>query len=72
VIAPLAIGCVHRWRPAAYLAVLMAGEFVIVLTNAAIVRPPIPAVAQLGDDVPSSGFPAGLPPRPCACTAPSR
>jgi hypothetical protein len=43
VIAPLAIGCVHRWRPAAYLAVLMAGEFVIVLTIAAIVRQPIPA-----------------------------
>jgi undecaprenyl-diphosphatase len=59
VIAPLAIGCVHRWRPAAYLAVLMAGEFVIVLTIAAIVRRPIPAVAQLGDDVPGSGFPAG-------------
>jgi hypothetical protein len=34
---------VHRWRPAAYLAVLMAGEFVIVLTIAAIVRQPIPA-----------------------------
>jgi undecaprenyl-diphosphatase len=59
VIAPLAIGCVHRWRPAAYLVVLMAGEFVIVLTIAAIVRRPIPAVPQLGDDVPGSGFPAG-------------
>jgi undecaprenyl-diphosphatase len=59
VIAPLAIGCVHRWRPAAYLVVLMAGEFVIVLTIAAIVRRPIPGVPQLGDDVPGSGFPAG-------------
>jgi undecaprenyl-diphosphatase len=59
VIAPLAIGCVHRWRPAAYLAVLMAGEFVVVLTIAAIVRRPIPAVPQVGDDVPGSGFPAG-------------
>jgi undecaprenyl-diphosphatase len=59
VIAPLAIGCVHRWRPAVFLAVLIAGEFVTVLTVAAIVRRPVPAVPQLGDEVPGSSFPAG-------------
>jgi undecaprenyl-diphosphatase len=58
VIAPLAIGCVHRWRPAAFLAVLIAGEFVTVLTIAAIVRRPAPAVPQWGDGVPGSGFPS--------------
>src|SRR3954449_278528 len=37
----------------------MAGQFVIVLTIAAIVRRPAPTVAHLGDAVPGSGFPAG-------------
>ena len=58
VIAPLAIGCVHRWRPAAFLAVLIAGEFVTVLTIAAIVGRPAPAVPQSGDSLTGSGFPA--------------
>jgi hypothetical protein len=66
VIAPLAIGCVHRWRPAAFLAVLMAGEFVTVLTVAAIVRRPAAAVSQWGDAVPGPGFPAA-PPAAAVC-----
>jgi undecaprenyl-diphosphatase len=59
VIAPLAIGCVHRWRPAVYLAALMAGEFVLVLTVAALVDRPVPAVARPADSLPASAFPAG-------------
>jgi undecaprenyl-diphosphatase len=58
VIAPLAIGCVHRWRPAAYLAALMAGELVLVLGVAQLVGRPVPAVAWTGE-LPASAFPAG-------------
>src|SRR3954469_15730573 len=59
VIAPLAIGCVHRWRPAVFLAALMLGELAMVLTVAAVIRRPVPAVPHLGDDIPDSAFPAG-------------
>jgi undecaprenyl-diphosphatase len=59
VIAPLAIGCVHRWRPAAYLAALMAGEFVLVLTIATLVDRPVPAGARPVVSLPAAAFPAG-------------
>jgi undecaprenyl-diphosphatase len=59
VIAPLAIGCVHRWRPAAYLAALMAGELVLVLGIAQLVDRPVPAVARAAGELPGSAFPAG-------------
>jgi len=59
VIAPLAIGCVHRWRPAVYLAVLMAGEFALVLTIATLIGRPVPEVARPVASVPAASFPAG-------------
>jgi undecaprenyl-diphosphatase len=58
VIGPLAVGCVHRWRPAAFLAVLMLGEFALVLTIAALVQRPA-SIVESGDDLPGSTFPAG-------------
>ena len=58
VIAPLAIGCVHRWRPAVYVAALIAGEFVLVLTVATLVARPVPAAAR-AVSLPTASFPAG-------------
>jgi undecaprenyl-diphosphatase len=58
VIAPLAIGCVHRWRPAVSLAVLMLGAFAIALGVGALVGRTAPDVPQLGADPEISSFPA--------------
>ena len=58
VIAPLAIGCVHRWRPAVYVAALIAGEFVLVLTVTTLVGRPVPAVTR-AVSLPAATFPAG-------------
>jgi undecaprenyl-diphosphatase len=59
VIAPLAIGCVHRWRPAAYVAALIAGEFALVLAIATLVARPVPAGARPVAGLPAAAFPAG-------------
>jgi undecaprenyl-diphosphatase len=59
VIAPLAIGCVHRWRPAVYVAALIAGEFTLVLTIATVVARPVPAGARPVVSLPAAAFPAG-------------
>ena len=58
VIAPLAIGCVHRWRPAVYVAALIAGEFVLVLAAATLGGRPVPAVAR-AVSLPAASFPSG-------------
>jgi undecaprenyl-diphosphatase len=59
VIAPLAIGCVHRWRPAIFLAVTMFGELALFLGIAALVGRPRPLVTQLDGYLPTSSFPSG-------------
>jgi undecaprenyl-diphosphatase len=59
VIAPLAIGCVHRWRPAFYVAALIAGEFALALTIATLVARPVPAGARPVVSLPAAAFPAG-------------
>jgi undecaprenyl-diphosphatase len=59
VIAPLAIGCVHRWRPAVYMAALIAGEFALVLTIATLVARPVPTGARPVASLPVATFPAG-------------
>jgi undecaprenyl-diphosphatase len=59
VIAPLAIGCVHRWRPAVYVAVLIAGEFALVLTIATLIARPVPTGARPVAALPAAAFPAG-------------
>jgi undecaprenyl-diphosphatase len=59
VIGPLAIGCIHRWRPAVFLAVTMIGELVLFLAVTAIVGRDRPYVTQLDDHLATSAFPSG-------------
>jgi undecaprenyl-diphosphatase len=59
VIGPLAIACFHRWRPAVFLAVAMAGELGLFLTVAALVDRPRPLVAHLDGNLPTAAFPSG-------------
>jgi undecaprenyl-diphosphatase len=59
VIAPLAIACIHRWRPAVFLAVTMAGELGLFLTIAALVGRPRPLVTHLDGNLPTAAFPSG-------------
>jgi undecaprenyl-diphosphatase len=64
-LASLATGVVfvavtRRWRPAVFVAVLMAGELAAFLTVAAVVKRPRPAgVSQLDHGLPTSAFPSG-------------
>ncbi|HKD98557.1 MAG TPA: phosphatase PAP2 family protein [Micromonosporaceae bacterium] len=59
VIAPLAIACVHRWRPAVFLAIAMFGELGLFLVVAAVVDRPRPLVTHLDGYLPTSAFPSG-------------
>jgi undecaprenyl-diphosphatase len=59
VIGPLAIGCIHRWRPAVFLAVTMFGELALFLAVAAAVGRDRPYVTQLDGHLATSAFPSG-------------
>jgi len=49
----------RRWRPVAFLAVVMFGELAAFLAIAAIVKRPRPDVSQLDVRLPTSAFPSG-------------
>jgi undecaprenyl-diphosphatase len=49
----------RRWRPAVFVAVLMAGELAAFLTVAAVVSRPRPPLRQLDHGLPTSAFPSG-------------
>jgi undecaprenyl-diphosphatase len=54
------VAVTRRWRPAVFVAVLMAGELAAFLTAAAVVKRPRPAgVSQLDHGLPTSAFPSG-------------
>jgi undecaprenyl-diphosphatase len=59
VIGPLAIGCIHRWRPAVFLALTMFGELALFLAVAAAVGRDRPYVTQLDGHLATSAFPSG-------------
>jgi len=49
----------RRWRPVAFLAVVMFGELAAFLTIAAVVKRPRPDVSHLDSRLPTSAFPSG-------------
>ena len=49
----------RRWRPVAFLAVVMFGELAAFLTIAAVVKRPRPDVPNLDSNLPTSAFPSG-------------
>jgi undecaprenyl-diphosphatase len=59
VFGPLAMACVHRWRPAVFLAVTMFGEVGLFLSVTATVGRPRPLVTHLDGYLATSSFPSG-------------
>src|SRR5215472_6412247 len=49
----------RRWRPVAFIAVVMAGELAAFLTAAAVVKRPRPDVTHLDQHLPTSAYPSG-------------
>ena len=59
VIVPLALAMIRRWRPAVFIAVVMAGELALFELVNMIVHRPRPFVAHLDGYLPTSAFPSG-------------
>ncbi len=57
--AALALAVTRRWRPALFLAVVMAGEATLFLTSGSIISRPRPFVPHLGPELVTSSFPSG-------------
>lgn len=55
----LAIAMTRRWRPAVFVATLMAGELGLFLIAAAIVDRPRPDVSHLDSHLPTASYPSG-------------
>jgi undecaprenyl-diphosphatase len=53
------LAATRRWRPVAFLAVVMFGELAAFLTIAAVVKRPRPDVPHLDSNLPTSAFPSG-------------
>jgi undecaprenyl-diphosphatase len=55
----VALALVRRWRPVAFLLLLMLGELTLFLASAAIVGRPRPDVPPLDPHLPTSSYPSG-------------
>ncbi|WP_159840609.1 phosphatase PAP2 family protein [Nocardia sp. CY41] len=60
IVAALAVGLLHSWRPALFLGIALLGEITLFLTTAAIVDRDRPQVPHLNPDLPpTASFPSG-------------